>query len=215
LNHANIYRLEYHVRRPVHAQCAPFPPITPAKPMQEKSELREVLLAARKAVSPDLRAIWDAAIGVQVHAWLAAHPAQVIGVYWPIRGEPDLHGVYHELAATGVRLALPVVAGRNRPLAFAAWTPGDALTQDTWGVPIPAQCTLVQPDVLMVPCVGFNVQRVRLGYGGGFYDRTLAQMPRPAAIGIAYSCALADFTAEAHDTVLDVVLTETSCITEY
>jgi 5-formyltetrahydrofolate cyclo-ligase len=183
--------------------------------MQKKTALRTALLAARQAVAPDLRAHWDTAIGVQVHAWLAAHPTKVLGVYWPIRAEPDLRGTYAELAMAGIQLALPIVTEPNQPLQFATWAPGDALIPDAWGVSIPAQRSLVQPDMLLVPCVGFNRQRIRLGYGGGFYDRTLAPAPRPVALGIAYSCALADFTADPHDIALDAILTETACLTAY
>ncbi len=151
----------------------------------------------------------DAALGQRLLQWCGQHPVTCLGVYWPIRGEPDLQAAYAELARRGPQLALPVVTGRDMPLAFAAWAPGDALEEGAMKVPVPqAPHRLVMPEALLIPCVGFNTMRLRLGYGGGFYDRTLAREPRPLAVGIAYQCALTQFEGEAHDIALDAVLTE-------
>ncbi len=174
-----------------------------------KQDLRRVLLMQRQALTPEQRAHHDAALGRRLLHWCALHPIDCLGVYWPIRGEPDLHESYAELARHGLRLALPVVTGRDAPLSFAAWTPGDALEEGALNVPVPkTPHRLVTPDALLIPCVGFNKARLRLGYGGGFYDRTLACEPRPLAIGVAYQCSLTEFEAEAHDIALDAVLTE-------
>ena len=81
------------------------------------------------------------------------------------------------------------------------------------GIAVPAPPrTVVQPQALLVPCVGFNADRIRLGYGGGFYDRTLENMPRPLTIGIGYACAQADFDAAPHDVALDMIVTEGTSI---
>lgn len=174
-----------------------------------KQDLRRVLLKQRQALTPVQRAQHDAALGRRLLQWCAQHPSERLGVYWPIRGEPDLRHTYAELANQGQRLALPVVMGRDAPLAFAAWAPGDALEEGEMKVPVPqAPQRWVKPDALLIPCVGFNFERLRLGYGGGFYDRTLARAPRPLAIGIAYQCSLTEFAGDAHDIALDVVLTE-------
>ncbi len=158
-----------------------------------------------------MRRQWDAAIGAQIIAWWTTHPVQSLGVYWPIRDEPDLRPAYAELANRGVKLALPVAAARDAPLSFAPWIPGDAMVKDALGVSIPASSVpSMQPEALLIPCVGFNAARIRLGYGGGFYDRTLAAAPRPLAIGIAYSYAAAEFDADPHDVGLDLIITETS-----
>jgi 5-formyltetrahydrofolate cyclo-ligase len=77
-------------------------------------------------------------------------------------------------------------------------------------VPSPPQ-VIVQPQALLIPCVGFNRQRMRLGYGGGYYDRTLAASPRPLAIGIAYRGSLATFAADPYDIALDAIITEDGC----
>jgi 5-formyltetrahydrofolate cyclo-ligase len=178
--------------------------------ISNKNTLRRVLLANRQAIAAEVRSEWDEAIGERVIACLAAHPAKTLGVYWPIRGEPDLRKTYADLAARGVRLALPLIAAHDLPLRFAEWTPGDALVKDALGVSIPATVIATQPDALLIPCVGFNAGNIRLGYGGGFYDRTLAAVPRPVAIGIAYACSLAEFDGAAHDVALDWIITEQS-----
>jgi 5,10-methenyltetrahydrofolate synthetase len=181
--------------------------------MSKKLEMRKNLLIARMAINADLRSQWDAAICSGVLAWWADHSTSSLGVYWPIRGEPDLRSAYAELSAHGVRLSLPVVIGKGKPLEFAPWTPGDKLVNDALGVAIPASIPLTtQPDTLLIPCVGFSRKRIRLGYGGGFYDRTLAAMPHAHAVGIAYSCALSDLEADPHDIGLDMIITETGQI---
>lgn len=174
----------------------------------DKSVLRRALLADRQAIDSEVRRQWDASIGAQVKALLAAHPFRALGVYWPIRGEPDLRETFGELAARGIRLALPVVIDHDMPLGFAAWTPGDALVKDAMGVSVPTVQQHIEPDALLIPCVGFNSANMRLGYGGGFYDRTLALDPRPYAIGVAYGCGAAEFDGDPHDVALDVVITE-------
>jgi 5,10-methenyltetrahydrofolate synthetase len=149
----------------------------------------------------------DALICEQVLAWWHAHRVDVLGVYWPIRSEPDLRAACDELVRLGVQLALPVVEEKDAPLRFVAWTPGDAVVKDAMGVAIPAPPQrVVQPQALLIPCVGYTAERVRLGYGGGFYDRTLAMQPRPYAIGIAYASALAVFDRAPHDAILDLII---------
>jgi 5-formyltetrahydrofolate cyclo-ligase len=179
-----------------------------------KSGLRRQLLANRHAIAAEVRQAWDNAIGERVLAWWRANTAVTLGIYWPIRDEPDLRPVYDELARQGVQLALPVVVERDAPLHFAAWKPGDGLVRDAHGVPVPQQAsTPLHPDALLVPCVGFNADHIRLGYGGGFYDRTLAVNSRPLAVGIAYAGSLVDFPSESHDIPLDDVITERSPLT--
>lgn len=172
-------------------------------------QLRKVLLGARRRLDGDQRARWDDAIGAAVLAWCAAGRPAALGVYWPLAGEPDLRAAYAALAARGVPLALPVVLEKNAPLAFADWRPGEAMVEDAMGVAVPAQLRpRARPPALLVPCLGFNGARFRLGYGGGYYDRTLAAAPRPATLGVAYACLAADFASDAHDIALDQIVTE-------
>jgi 5-formyltetrahydrofolate cyclo-ligase len=180
--------------------------------MTEKHQLRKTLLAARKAMAPEEKAWRDKAIAERLLAWLEANPADCVGVYWPTQGEPDLAGVYQVLDERGVRLALPVVVGREAPLEFHAWRPGDALIADAHGIMVPVERgAFVKPELLVVPCVGFNAQGYRLGYGGGYYDRTLAVEQAPRTVGIAYAMCEAVFGVGMHDVRLGVVLTE-DCI---
>jgi 5-formyltetrahydrofolate cyclo-ligase len=176
--------------------------------MTEKATIRSALLATRTSIPSALRDAWDSAISAAVLDWWHRQPVTSLGVYWPMRGEPALHGVYATLAGLDVQLALPVVVAPDAPLQFVAWTPGDALARDDMGVHVPFGGTKILPAALLIPCVGFNPQRVRLGYGGGFYDRTLAQSPRPITIGVGYACGAAEFEGEAHDVPLDRMITE-------
>lgn len=174
-----------------------------------KQDLRDQLLAQRRTIASDERTRYDAALCNHVLAWWDNNPVASLGVYWPIRGEPDLQPAYLELARRGVQLALPIVVNNHAPLQFVKWTPGDVLVIDAMKVPVPAPPHIpIRPQALLIPCVGFNRQRARLGYGGGFYDRTLAVDPRPLAIGIGYRCLLATFTADPHDIALDAIITE-------
>lgn len=177
--------------------------------MQNKVNLRQTLLAARDALPDSARAHGDFAIGEHVINWLIDHPVQTLGVYWPIRNEPDLRNIYPAIAARGIQLALPVVVSTDMPLQFLTWTLGEELAKDSMGVPAPSISNKqVQPDAILVPCVGFNAALIRLGYGKGFYDRTLAASPRPTAIGVAYALSEAVFEGAPHDVALDAVITE-------
>jgi len=179
-----------------------------------KAALRSALKAARRAIDPATKVQWDASIGAQVLAWWRVRQMPLLGVYWPLHGEPDLRAAYSELARAGVRLALPVVVARDAPLAFAAWTPGEPMVTDGMGVAVPGDLHFVErPPALLVPCLGFNADGYRLGYGGGFYDRTLEEKPRPATLGIAYACQQAAFGHAPHDVALDVIVTEATSIT--
>lgn len=180
--------------------------------MLNKANLRQALLAKRAAITPDQRSQWDKEIGDRLLAWWRMNHAPVIGVYWPIRGEPDLRDAYVSLVEQGVQLALPVVMEKEAPLAFARWAPDDAVVKDRHGVSVPATIIEVKPSALLIPCVGFDLQRYRLGYGGGYYDRTLALESKPAAIGIAYACLHADFEIGPHDLAMDAVITEQDCL---
>ena len=179
----------------------------------DKTLLRRALLAVRRSLDGVTRQEWDAKLDQRVIEWTTqwrkTNPHSLLGVYWPIRGEPDLRRTYATLAASSLQLALPVMFGNHMPLRFVAWIPGEAMQKDSFGVSIPASDVAVSPTALLIPCVGFNRHRIRLGYGGGFYDRTLAAEPHPQTIGIAYSCGLAEFAGAEHDIALDAIITET------
>lgn len=171
--------------------------------------LRRQLSDARTVLPGPTRAAWDQALGAQLLAWCQDGGWHQLGVYWALAGEPDLQPAYAALAARGVALLLPVVVEKHAALAFAHWAPGEAMVKDKMGVAVPADLRLAPcPAALLVPCLGFSPARLRLGYGGGYYDRTLALAPRPATAGIAYACQQVVFDADPHDIPLDVILTE-------
>lgn len=175
----------------------------------DKTSLRQHLRRARHHLEPEWKARADAALCRNVLTWQAAQGCAALGVYWPLRGEPDLSTAYAELAARGVALRLPLVVQRDHALQFVEWTPGEAMDVDTMGIAVPHQRRpAALPPALLVPCLGFTAGRYRLGYGGGFYDRTLAVEPRPATAGIAYAADQVAFKAGPHDIPLDVLLTE-------
>ncbi|MYM71500.1 5-formyltetrahydrofolate cyclo-ligase [Duganella sp. FT134W] len=176
-----------------------------------KADLRKQLLTARRALDPARRAAWDRAIGDHVIDWWKAARPAALGVYWPLRDEPDLHPAYAELARLGARLLLPVVVQKDAALEFAEWRIGEEMVKDQMGIAVPADLRLqaAYPPALLVPCLGFNPQGYRLGYGGGFYDRTLARhTPRPQTLGIAYQCLQVPFDSDGHDVALDRIMTE-------
>lgn len=135
---------------------------------------------------------------------------RVVSYYWPFRGEPDLRPWVASLIERGGRVALPVVVEKARPLVFRVYKPGDPLEKGVWNIPIPSQGEAVLPDIVIAPVVGFDRANYRLGYGGGFFDRTLAAMPvRPLVIGIGYQIQhMATIHPQAHDIPMDVILTE-------
>ena len=176
-----------------------------------KAALRKALRSARGALDPAIKVQWDAHIGAQIVAWWRLRQMATLGVYWPLPGEPDLRAAYAELALAGVRLALPVVMERDAPLAYTEWLLDEPMIADEMGVAVPATLRFLErPPALLIPCLGFNAENYRLGYGGGYYDRTLELTPRPLTLGIAYSKQQAQFGHAPHDVPLDVIVTERS-----
>jgi 5-formyltetrahydrofolate cyclo-ligase len=172
---------------------------------------REALIAQRLSIPRDERARCDEAITARLRRLLPAPGGQrSIGVYWPFKGEYDPRPLMRSLHGLGARLALPVVVERARPLVFREWWPGIRLVPGIWGIPVPAEGDAVLPDMLLAPLVGFDARGYRLGYGGGYYDRTLAALPeRPLVIGIGYeSSGLETIHPQPHDIPMDLIVTE-------
>jgi len=173
---------------------------------------RARLLEQRRALPLAERERLGTAIAEKLAALpeLSGAPCRV-GFYWPIRGEPDMRPFVRSLLEKGFEAALPVVVERNAPIEFYRWTAETKLTrQEVWGIPIPAVRDVVVPDVLLVPLVGFDDAAYRLGYGGGYYDRTLATFVRkPRAIGLGYELArLETIYPQPHDIPMDIIVTE-------
>lgn len=175
-----------------------------------RKETRAALIEQRVSISAQDRAAWGERISRALEAALPSASGTSIGFYWPFRGEFDARPLLTELRAKGTRLALPVVVEKGRPLQFRAWSPGERLVRGVWNIPVPAEGEAVDPDVLIAPLVGFDPAGYRLGYGGGFYDRTITSRPtKPLVIGVGFALArLATIYPQAHDVPMDVIVTE-------
>ncbi len=204
----------------------------------DKLSTRQALVQARLDM-PDRLARADLLQRV-MRIWLVGSPHEVIGAYWPIKGEFDpLPALYRwqedavlspefqenttlsqagrtQLATESIanrsprKIGLPVVDKLLRTLTFHAWYPGCPMEEDAYGIPKPKDTEVIVPTLLFVPCVGYGPGGFRLGYGGGFYDRTLALLePRPVTVGLGYSHGwLPDLLPEPHDVPLDVLLND-------
>ncbi len=171
---------------------------------------REALVAWRMGLPAEERAAAERALVTTLLTRLPADPAGLcLGAYLPLRGEPDLLGVLEQWVGGGGTVALPVVVRSDAALEFGRWAPGMAVVRERFGVARPEPFERVMPDLMVVPCVGFDERCFRLGYGGGYYDRTLAAYPC-RAIGVAYDgCEIARFEAGEHDIALAEIVTET------
>ncbi|SFB90834.1 5,10-methenyltetrahydrofolate synthetase [Polaromonas sp. OV174] len=204
----------------------------------DKLSTRKALLAARLDM-PD-RLERAALLQRVLRIWLVGRSDEVIGAYWPIKGEFDPlpalyrwqedaalaensasnmapgHEGWAQLATESIasrsprKIGLPVVNKQHKTLTFHAWYPGCPMEEDAYGIPKPQDTELIVPTLLFVPCVGYGPGGYRLGYGGGFYDRTLATLqPRPVTVGLGFCNGwLPDMEPEAHDIPLDAILND-------
>ncbi|WP_420994053.1 5-formyltetrahydrofolate cyclo-ligase [Cupriavidus sp. 30B13] len=180
---------------------------------EERNTLRRRLLALRAALPA--RAGADAAVEAALAALLERQAVRRLGFYWPIQHEFDARpAVMRWLAAApGRQAALPVVSRPGAPLDFHLWEPGTAMATGRYGIPVPDGTPAVLPDALLIPCVGFSSDKFRLGYGGGFYDRTLAALAAaegtpPVAIGIGFEACRTGLLPQEHDVGMDWVVSE-------
>jgi 5-formyltetrahydrofolate cyclo-ligase len=170
---------------------------------------RARLLALRQALPVASRAPADAAIAADLTRRLTDIAGRTVALYWPFRGEPDLRGWAAGLRGKGARTCLPVVVAKAAPLIFRDWTGAGKLERGVWNIPIPpATAAEVIPDIVISPVVGFDRGNYRLGYGGGFYDRTLAGLVaagyRPRVIGVGYTFQrIATIFPQPYDVALD------------
>lgn len=181
----------------------------------EKRRLRPVLRDRRAAMDAASRA---AAAHALAGNFTAAPPwpssGQIVAGYWPIGAEIDVRPVLEAVCASGGRCALPVVDGPGQPLVFRGWTPGDILVSGRFGTRVPAaSCPILVPTVLLVPLLAFDSRGFRLGYGGGYYDRTIAGFRTAGlhlrAIGVAFARQeMERVPVEEFDQRLDGVATE-------
>ncbi len=172
---------------------------------------RERLIAMRMQLGADSRAGQTALIAAHLDSLIAGDAAAIVSVYWPIRGEPDLRSWMHACVGRGLRVALPVATALGHPLTFREWRPGAPLARGLWKIPYPADGAEVTPTIVLAPLVGYDAELYRLGYGGGFFDRTLARLkPAPLVIGVGYACtAIKTIFPQPHDIPMDCIVTGT------
>ncbi|HPD94176.1 MAG TPA: 5-formyltetrahydrofolate cyclo-ligase [Pararhodobacter sp.] len=173
------------------------------------------LRAARDSLSVTDRQAASAALSVHLRRFLVQRfsgaVGQTLSAYWPIKGEPDLRDLMVDLHGRGVTFALPVVEVKAAPMVFRRWMPGMAMVRGDWNIPVPPpEADVLVPDFTLAPCLGWTADGYRLGWGGGYFDRTLAGLtPRPITIGIALNAArLPTIFPQPHDIPLDLILTE-------
>lgn len=187
---------------------------------EQKKALRKRLVAERLAL-PDRSVKCDMLQRV-VRIWLVNRPDTVIGAYWPIKGEFDPLPALHRWKEDGElldepqlrRIGLPVVDKLHGTLKFHAWFPGCPMEEDAYGIPKPKDTEVVVPTLLFVPCVGYGPGGYRLGYGGGFYDKTLAELqPKPYTVGLGFTRGYVDdLEPEPHDVPLDAILNDNGVV---
>lgn len=176
-----------------------------------RDSLRQQKIAARQAMTVAEHARASALIEQRLMALLTAWPPTSIGFCWPLRGEFDCRRLVGSLLDAGWDACQPVVVAPAAPMVFRAWRPDSPMTTDRHGIPIPDTRTVAAPDIILLPLVAFDESGYRLGYGGGYFDRTLASLtPRPTSIGVGFEQARIDSVRPtAYDVPLDVIVTET------
>ena len=176
----------------------------------DRAALRQKLVAARQALPDRL----ERAVGLQsaLRVWLVSRTERRIGAYWPIKGEFDALPALYRWAESDEtrRIGLPVVDREAGSLRFHVWYPGCPTELDAYDIPKPKGTEVFEPQLLLLPCVGYGPAGVRLGYGGGFYDRTVMSLqPRPLTVGLCYSNGfLPMLRQDANDVPLDALITD-------
>src|SRR5215469_3030102 len=189
---------------------------TPEKIRDEKARLRREAGARRDALPAQSRQLAAEAIAARAFP-LAIAAGTIVSGFMPLKSEINPLPLMRKLADAGARLALPVVAGRGKPLIMRSWQWGEPLVPGVWGIrePGPAAAT-VEPDIVLVPLLAFDRSGHRVGYGAGYYDLTITQLrvsKQIAAVGIAFAAQEVETVPRtAFDAQLDLVLTENETI---
>lgn len=177
----------------------------------ERTRLRDARLALSVAEREEIGEALAGHLRQVLQDRFGGAAGMVFSAYWPIKGEPDLRPLMAELHKAGVTVALPLVETKAAPLIFRRWTPETRMQRGDWNIPVPPpDAPIVTPDIALAPLVGWTTDGYRLGYGGGYFDRTLAALdPKPFVIGIGFQSALLKtIYPQLHDIPLDLILTE-------
>ncbi len=171
---------------------------------------RERLIAARMAAPVRQRREWSHAIETSLERLIRERAPRAMGFYWPFKAEFDPRPLVHRLAADGIAFALPAVLAPKTAMEFRRWTPDCAMESGVYDIPVPKARDILVPDIVLAPLVGFDAARYRLGYGGGYFDLTMAALqPRPTALGVGFELGrLASVYPQAHDIPMSAIVTE-------
>ena len=179
----------------------------------ERSALRREKIAAREALAAEEHSRLSQLIEARLTTLLQRCQPRLLGFCWPFRAEFDCRPLVSRLIAAGMQACLPRVVTPDAALQFCAWRPDSKMLVDRHGIHYPASCETRTPDVLLMPVNAFDVAGYRLGYGGGYFDRTLAELAavslQPLTIGVGFELARVDSIFPApHDIPLDAVVTD-------
>jgi 5-formyltetrahydrofolate cyclo-ligase len=179
----------------------------PSLNVTNRSALRALLLAQRHCMAASERQAREMRLAKQLALYIKQHHATAcVALYMPHAGEPNVLALETLISNP---LCLPVVIDKGEPLQFAQWQAGDALNKDRYGIQTPAKRSWISPQLLLIPCVGYTNAGFRLGYGGGYYDRTLAELKSKdspvTTVGVAWSQAGCSFQPNEHDISMDLI----------
>ena len=177
---------------------------------------RARLIEARMALPLDEHKAKSEAISATLEQRFPAAEFLSLGLYWPFRREYDCIPLMNRVVGAGHQASLPVVIQKNHPLEFRPWTPKTRVEAGVWNILHPAEGPNVQPAALLIPLVGFDAEGYRLGYGAGFYDRTIATFAKPPLkIGVGFELSrLVTIFPQSHDIPMDYIVTEEGVVFE-
>ncbi|MGL5630912.1 MAG: 5-formyltetrahydrofolate cyclo-ligase [Azovibrio sp.] len=179
-------------------------------PMINRTQLRKTMISARRELPATTVAEWSGYIVQNLLQLFPTPPGKCIAFCWPIHQEPDVRAALMVWQDKGAQAALPVVTAQAQPLSFRLWNEHTHLQPDCYDIPTPVDGEWVCPDTLLLPLNAFDKAGYRLGYGGGFFDRTLAHLnPRPLAIGVGFEInRVNSIEPEPHDQRMNWIVTE-------
>jgi 5,10-methenyltetrahydrofolate synthetase len=177
---------------------------------QWRKRTREALIASRMALTVKVRQDKGEKAKQKLAASVDLSRYPTLGIYWPMRGEIDVRDIARRHIEAGGAVGLPVVVEKSAPVEFWKWQPGTGMRRGVWNIPIPISREVLIPDALIVPLVGFDSGRYRLGYGGGYYDRTIAALGRrPFCVGLGFTEAeLPTIYPQPHDIPMSLIVTD-------
>jgi 5,10-methenyltetrahydrofolate synthetase len=184
--------------------------LVPADVKARRKAERAMLVARRLAAPAEDHARWSSLIEASLREGFGALEGMVVGFCWPFQGEFDARPFVTDLHRRGARVALPAVVAKAQPLEFREWWPGVVMVNGVYDLPVPEGTSSLIPDALLIPALGFGSQGDRLGYGGGFFDRTLAALkPKPISLGLAFELSrIPTIEPQSFDIFMDFIVTE-------